>query len=47
LSLGGSKTPEEITKSMGVDITKPDFWQSGVDLINEEVNEFIRLSKEI
>ncbi|MFZ3301953.1 MAG: M3 family oligoendopeptidase [Microgenomates group bacterium] len=43
LSLGGSKSPAEITKVMGVDITKEDFWQSGLDLINEQVKEFEKL----
>lgn len=43
LSLGGSKSPLEITKSMGVDITKENFWQSGIDLINDQVKEFQEL----
>lgn len=43
LSLGGSKSPAEITKSMGIDITKEDFWQSGLDLINDQVKEFEKL----
>ena len=44
LSLGGSKSPAEITKVMGVDITTEDFWQSGLDLINEQVKEFEKLT---
>ncbi len=43
LSLGGSKSPIEIVKSMGADITKEDFWQSGLDLLNKEVKEFEKL----
>lgn len=43
LSLGGSKSPTEIIKTMGVDITKEVFWQSGLDLINNQVKEFEKL----
>jgi oligoendopeptidase F len=43
LSLGSSKSPSEIVKEMGIDITKEDFWQSGLDLINEQVKEFEKL----
>lgn len=43
LSLGGSKSPASITKSMGVDITKEDFWQSGLDLLDNQVKEFEKL----
>ncbi len=43
LSLGGSKSPQEITKAMGIDITKKSFWQEGLNLLNEEVSEFERL----
>lgn len=43
LSMGGSKSPLEITKAMGLDITKKSFWQDGLNLIKEEVDEFERL----
>lgn len=43
LSLGGSKSPLEITKAMGLDITKKSFWQDGLNLIKEEVDEFEKL----
>lgn len=43
LSAGGSKSPIEITKIMGVDITKESFWKNGLELIEKEVEEFEQL----
>jgi len=45
LKLGGSKTPVEITKTMGVDIENPDFWNKGLDLLDSYIEEFIQLTK--
>lgn len=33
-------------KHLNVDLTKPDFWQAGADLIQADINEFMRLSKQ-
>lgn len=39
-------TTEELAmKHLGVDLTKPDFWQAGVDLAIADVNEFLELTK--
>lgn len=43
LSMGGSKSPLEITKAMGLDITKKSFWQEGLNLIKDEVQEFEKI----
>ena len=43
LSLGGSKDPYEITKTMGVDIADPNFWQNGLSYIDSLVAEFASL----
>ncbi|MEK7169138.1 MAG: M3 family oligoendopeptidase [Patescibacteria group bacterium] len=43
LSLGGSKSPTEITKTMGVTITDEKFWEAGIELINDRVKEFEQL----
>lgn len=43
LSSGGSKTPKEIVKVMDIDITDPSFWNRGIDLIEDQVNEFEQL----
>lgn len=44
LSLGGSATPYEITKTMGVDITDPTFWDNGLSYVNDMVTEFSTLA---
>ncbi|MFE6795697.1 M3 family oligoendopeptidase [Paenibacillus chitinolyticus] len=42
----GSMTVEELAhKHLGVDLTQPDFWQSAVDTVIEDVNEFMRLTE--
>jgi oligoendopeptidase F len=37
LSLGGSMSPEDIFKSIGVDVTKPDFFKKGIQSIEEDI----------
>ena len=40
-------TTEELAeKHLGVDLTKPDFWQAGADLVKKDINEFLRLSEQ-
>ncbi|GAA0376189.1 M3 family oligoendopeptidase [Bacillus horti] len=36
---------ELASKHLGVDLTKPDFWQSAIDLSIEDVKEFLELTK--
>ena len=38
-------TEELASKHLGVDLTKPDFWEAGVKLIEKDVNEFIKLTE--
>lgn len=45
LSMGGTKSPREVTNMMGIDITEPDFWNNGLKLINDYIDEFLKLSK--
>ncbi len=45
LSLGGSKKPNEIAGIMGLDIEKPDFWRSGIDLLEKMVTEAEKLAQ--
>jgi len=47
LSAGGSESPEELTRRMGLDITKPSFWKAGIALLSELVDEAERLAAEI
>lgn len=39
LSLGGSQKPEDLAAAMGLDLTAPDFWRSGLDLLDSLVQE--------
>jgi oligoendopeptidase F len=39
LKSGGTKHHKELLKPFGLDATKPDFWQRGMDVINEFINE--------
>lgn len=47
LSAGGSLSPYEIMKLMGVDIRKPEFWNTGLDLLENYVAEFENLAKNV
>jgi oligoendopeptidase F len=44
LSSGGSDSPERLLARVGVDITTPNFWQGGLDLLREMVNESLALA---
>ncbi|HZJ29774.1 MAG TPA: M3 family metallopeptidase, partial [Solirubrobacterales bacterium] len=37
LSAGGSRSPEELGRLVGVDLTDPGFWDSGLDLVAEQL----------
>ena len=37
LSAGGSMSPEDVFKSIGVDVKKPDFWKLGMKSIKEDI----------
>lgn len=41
-----SMTSEDLAqKHLGVDLTKPDFWQAGIDQVIKDVDEFMRLTE--
>ncbi len=43
LSAGGSKSPYKIFKDIGIDTTKPDFFQNGINKIEEELKVLEKL----
>jgi oligoendopeptidase F len=47
LRAGGSRTPEELAKIVGLDLTDPAIWASGIDALSEELDEAERLAGEI
>jgi len=47
LRAGGSRSPEELAKLVGLDLTDPAIWASGIDALSEELDEAERLANEI
>lgn len=47
LSAGGSDTPENIFKSIGIDTSKSSFWESGLQAIEQEVIELEKMVKKL
>ncbi len=47
LAAGTSKTPEEIFSEMGIDIYSAEFWEEGLNEINETLKETISLAKKL
>ncbi|HEV2952808.1 MAG TPA: M3 family oligoendopeptidase [Candidatus Dormibacteraeota bacterium] len=45
LSAGGSRRPDELVRSLGMDITSPGFWDSGLVMLDEMVSEVERLAQ--
>jgi len=45
LSAGGSDTPENIFKLIGIDVTKPDFWKKGLASIEKDIEKLEKLTK--
>jgi oligoendopeptidase F len=46
LSAGGSKSPEQIFKDIGIDTSKPEFFVKGFKSIEEEIKELEHLTSE-
>jgi oligoendopeptidase F len=44
LALGGSTSPEEAVRQVGLDIADPRFWDSGLDIVEGMVTEVERLA---
>ena len=44
LASGGSTRPDELVKRVGMDITDPDFWTKGLDIVDGMVKEVERLA---
>jgi oligoendopeptidase F len=45
LTAGGSDSPENIFKSIGIDVTKPDFWKKGLQSIEKDIDMLEKLTK--
>jgi oligoendopeptidase F len=47
LRAGGSRSPEELARLVGLDLTDPSIWASGLDALGEELDEAERLADEL
>ncbi|MEK7607668.1 MAG: M3 family oligoendopeptidase [Patescibacteria group bacterium] len=47
LSAGGSDTPENIFKSIGVDVTRSDFWEKGLKSIERDIEKLEKLTQNV
>ena len=47
LRAGGSKAPEELASMVGLDLTDPSIWASGIDAIADDLDEAEALAVEI
>ena len=47
LGLGGSLTPDEAVRRVGMDITDPGFWDAGLEIVGDMVAEVERLAGEV
>jgi oligoendopeptidase F len=39
LRAGGSRSPEELAEIVGIDLADPGFWESGLDLVEEQLEQ--------
>ena len=44
LSAGGSRSPEQLAEIVGIDLTDPGFWDSGLALVEQQLTEAERLA---
>jgi oligoendopeptidase F len=47
LSAGGSRSPEELGKIVGVDLTDPGFWDSGLELVEEQLEQAVAAAEAV
>lgn len=47
LRAGGSKSPEELARMVGLDLTDPSIWASGIDAMADDLDEAEALANEI
>ena len=47
LRAGGSRSPEDLARIVGLDLTDPAIWASGIDALADDLDEAERLAAEI
>ncbi len=46
LSVTGKLKIADVTRTVGIEVTKPEFWRNSLAIVAEDIEEFIKLSKE-
>jgi oligoendopeptidase F len=47
LAAGGSRSPEKLAEIVGIDLTDPGFWDSGLALVEEQLTDAERLAERL
>ena len=47
LAAGGSRSPEELGRMVGVELTDPGFWDRGLDLVEGQVDEAVEAAEAV
>ena len=47
LAVTGKMDIEEVTKTIGIDVSNPEFWRDSLKIIEEDIEEFMKLSYEV
>jgi oligoendopeptidase F len=47
LAAGGSRSPEQLAEIVGIDLTDPGFWDSGLALVEEQLTDAERLAARV
>lgn len=47
LAAGGSRSPEELAEIVGVNLSDPGFWDSGLDLVEEQLNAAVEAANAV
>ena len=47
LAVTGKLKIEDVTRTINIDVTAEDFWKNSLAIIEEDINEFIKLSYEV
>jgi len=47
LAAGGSRSPEELARIVGVDLADPGFWDSGLDLVEQQLDAAVEAAEAV
>lgn len=47
LAVTGKMKIEDVTKTIGIDVSNPQFWRDSLNIVKEDIEEFMKLSHEL